>query len=126
MFDPRIIGKEVFESLHGLRQKTVDKQKLPKQKSMAQEIYTYLSTWGLMRLKAEETILKDGREEPVKEFFKCLEKLSDTKPLSNHQGLETLKNLSAQDYIGLTGLALEIAREFSFWVSAIYHDTEDE
>jgi hypothetical protein len=69
-----------------------------------------------MRLKAEETILKDGREDPVKKFFECLEKLSEKSNLS----LDNLKSLSADEYLGLTGLALEIAREFSFWVSAIY------
>jgi hypothetical protein len=36
--------------------------------------------------------------------------------------LDDLKKLDADKYLGLTGLGLEIAREFSFWVSAIYHD----
>jgi len=66
---------------------------------------------------AEETILKDGREEPVKIFFECLQELSGNPDLS----LENLKNLNHDEYIGLTGLALEIAHEFSFWVSAVYH-----
>jgi len=118
IFDPRSIAKPVHGRLSELKNTTTDQAKLKKQKSMAQEIYTYLSTWGLMRLKAEETILKDGREDPVKIFFECLQKLSGDPDLS----LDNLKNLSPDEYLGLTGLALEIAREFSFWVSAIYHD----
>ena len=118
LFDPRTIGTPVYERLSELRTRTNDQAKLRKQKSMAQEIYTYLSTWGLMRLKAEETILTDGREDPVKIFFECLQELSGKPDLS----LEHLKGLSADEYLGLTGLGLEIAREFSFWVSALYHD----
>jgi hypothetical protein len=122
LFDPRTIGTPVYERLSELRTRTNDQAKLRKQKSMAQEIYTYLSTWGLMRLKAEETILKDGREDPVRIFFECLQELSGKPDLS----LKHLKGLSADEYLGLTGLALEIAREFSFWVSAIYHDVSPE
>ncbi len=122
IFDPRSIATPVYERLSELRNTTTDQAKLKKQKSMAQEIYTYLSTWGLMRLKAEETILKDGREDPVKKFFECLEELSGKSNLS----LDNLKNLSPDEYLGLTGLGLEIAREFSFWVSAIYHDVKED
>jgi hypothetical protein len=120
IFDPRSLATPVYERLCKLRNETTDQARLQKQRSMAQEIYTYLSTWGLMRLKAEETILKDGREDPVKKFFECLQEISGLTDLS----LEHLKNLSADEYMGLTGLALEIAREFSFWVSAIYVDVQ--
>ncbi|WP_071455686.1 hypothetical protein [Gloeomargarita lithophora] len=121
-FDPRTLGTPVYEKLNTLKTDTTDQAKLKKQKSMAQELYTYLSTWGLMRLKAEETILKDGREDPVKKFFECLKEISGKEDLS----LDALKTLNADEYLGLTGLGLEIAREFSFWVSAIYHDVRGE
>jgi len=118
-FDPRSLATPVYNLLSKLRNQTKeDTAKLRKQKSMAQELYTYLSTWGLMRLKAEEVILKDGREDPVQIFFECLKEISGYEDLS----LDSLKLLNADDYLGLTGLGLEIAREFSFWVSAIYHD----
>lgn len=117
-FDPRTIATPVYVKLNSLETSTTDESKKKKQKSMAQEIYTYLSTWGLMRLKAEELILKDGREQPVQKFFECLEEISGKSNLN----LESLKNLYFDEYLGLTGLGLEIAREFSFWVSAIYHD----
>jgi hypothetical protein len=48
--------------------------------------------------------------------------LSTTNKLVGIQGLETLKNLLVSDYLGLTGLGLAIAREFSFWSTAVYHD----
>ncbi|NJK35756.1 MAG: hypothetical protein HC919_12880 [Oscillatoriales cyanobacterium SM2_2_1] len=122
-FDPRSFGTPVYNLLSELKNQTGDNlARLRKQKSMAQELYTYLSNWGLMRLKAEAVILRDGREEPVTRFFACLEEISGTPNLN----LENLKNLSADEYLGLTGLGLEIAREFSFWVSAIYRDVEGE
>ncbi|NJK35935.1 MAG: hypothetical protein HC919_13905 [Oscillatoriales cyanobacterium SM2_2_1] len=123
IFDPRGFGKHVYDALTKVRgNRSKDDPITKKQKSMAKELYTYLSTWGLMRLKAEELILKDGREEPVKKFFECLEEISGKSNLN----LESLKNLDFDEYLGLTGLSLEIAREFSFWVSAIYHDVSGE
>jgi len=131
-FDPRSLGIPVYDHLNELKTRTTDVNKLKKQKSMAQELYTYLSTWGLMRLKAEELILtkedkdgrdiSDGREASVKAFFACLAKISR----NNNLSLDDLKKLDADEYLGLTGLGLEIAREFSFWVSAIYHDVKGE
>lgn len=73
-FDRRTLGSSVYEALTNLRQKANNDSILKKQKSMAQEIYTYLSTWGLIRLKAEEQALgTDGWEQSVKAFFQCLE-----------------------------------------------------
>lgn len=123
-FDPRTLGTPVYESLAMLRQQTKgDNAKLKEQKNQAVELYTYLSTWGLMRLKAEEDALsQDGKKQIVQEFFGCLGELSGQKHLGNRQGLDTLKSLPVEDYLGLTGLGLAIAQEFSFWATAVYHD----
>jgi hypothetical protein len=122
-FDPRTISKPVFEVLQELRSRTNDDSRLKEQKNQALELYTYLSTWGMMRLKAEESSLsQEGKKQVVKKYFECLENLSYRKNLTNPQGLITLKDLNIDDYLGLTGLGLEIAQEFSFWANAIYHD----
>jgi hypothetical protein len=127
-FDPRTIGTPVYEVLSELRsQPKQDDSRLKEQKNQAVELYTYLSTWGLMRLKAEEQALsQEGKKQVVKKYFQCLEKLSDIADLSNDRGLETLKKLTTDEYLGLTGLGLEIAREFSFWATAVYHDISGE
>lgn len=123
-FDPRTLSKSVYEALSNLRGgRNGNDPIVKKQKSMAQEIYTYLSTWGLLRLKAEEKALgTDGREQSVHAFFRCLEDISGRSNLANDRGLETLKSLSVDEYLGLTGLGLAIAQEFSFWTTAVYHD----
>ena len=124
-FDPRTISKPVFNALQELYLNTSDDSRRKEQKKQAIELYTYLSTWGMMRLKAEETALnQEGKKEVVAKYFQCLEELSQRNHLSNSQGLTTLKDLSTDDYLGLTGLGLEIAQEFSFWANAIYCDVE--
>jgi hypothetical protein len=125
-FDPRSIGTPVYSALSSLKLQTRDDTtRLKQQKSQAVELYTYLSTWGMMRLKAEEQALgngMEGKKQVVCKFFECLERLSERQNLANTQGLDTLKNLDVSDYLGLTGLGLAIAREFSFWATAVYHD----
>lgn len=124
IFDPRTFSSSVYEALSAASRNADDVLK-KEQKSQAQELYTYLSTWGLMRLKAEEKALSQpGKIAVVRKYFECLENLSGVSGLSLENGLEILKqqNLNADDYLGLTGIALELANEFSFWANAIYHD----
>ncbi len=129
-FDPRAIATPVYEALAGLRsQYEGDPNRLKEQKNQAVELYTYLSTWGMMRLKAEEKALKQkGKQEVVKKFFECLQILSGIKDLAAEDGLRVLKqtNLSTEAYLGLTGLGLALAQEFSFWAAAIYWNIEEE
>jgi hypothetical protein len=120
-FDPRSIGTPVYEALSLLKNQTRQDATLKEQKSQAVELYTYLSTWGMLRLKAEEQALsQDGKKQIVNKFFQCLETISTKSNLTGNQGLETLKNLPVSEYLGLTGLGLAIAQEFSFWTTAIY------
>jgi hypothetical protein len=123
-FDPRTLSKPVYEALSGLRSlPNQDNTRLKEQKNQAVEIYTYLASWGMMRLKAEEKALnQEGKKQVVKKYFECLQTLSGVENLAGDRGLETIKNLSSDDYLGLTGLGLELANEFSFWANAVYHD----
>ncbi len=127
-FDPRTIATPVYEALSSLRsQPNQDETRLKEQKNQAVELYTYLSTWGMMRLKAEEKALnQEGKKQVVKKYFECLQQLSDVKNLAGDDGLNVLKNLSTDEYLGLTGLGLALAQEFSFWASAVYLGIEGE
>ncbi|MEA5495989.1 hypothetical protein VB834_29185 [Limnoraphis robusta Tam1] len=128
VFDPRTIATPVYNALSGLRsQYNGNDTRLKEQKSQAVELYTYLSTWGMMRLKAEEKALsKEGKKDVVRQYFECLQTLSDVQNLVGDQGLETLKNLGTEEYLGLTGLGLALSQEFAFWANAIYHDIKGE
>jgi hypothetical protein len=126
-FDPRTIGTPVYEALSSLRLGTRDNTRLKEQKSQAVELYNYLSTWGMMRLKAEEQALsQNGKIDVVVKYFTCLETLSGVTELSSDRGLEKIKNMDVEEYLGLTGLGLVLAQEFSFWTTAIYHDIQGE
>ncbi|KJH70763.1 hypothetical protein [Aliterella atlantica] len=127
IFDPRTIATPVYNALSELRsQPNQDDTRLKEQKNQAIELYTYLSTWGMMRLKAEEKALsQEGKKQVVKKFFECLQELSLVNNLAGNNGLNHLKNLSTDDYLGLTGLGLSLAQEFSFWATAVYHDVKD-
>ncbi|NMF86659.1 hypothetical protein [Nodosilinea sp. P-1105] len=127
-FDPRTMGMPVHEALAGLRAlPNQEESQLKEQKNQAVELYTYLSTWGMLRLKAEEEALSQaGKKQVVKAFFKCLQTIAERSDLAGQEGLKTLKDMSTDDYLGLTGLALAIAQEFSFWATAVYHDIKGE
>ncbi len=127
-FDPRTIATPVYEALSSLRsQPNQDETRLKEQKNQAVELYTYLSTWGMMRLKAEEKALnQEGKKQVVKKYFECLQQLSDVKNIVGNDGLNVLKNLTTDEYLGLTGLGLALAQEFSFWASAVYWDIKGE
>ena len=132
-FDPRTIGKPVYEALQGLRDEQEQnqrdegkrKERLKEQKNQAVELYTYIATWGLLRLKAEEKAISDdkkGKKQVVQEYFRCLETLAEETSLSGPNGLNTLVGMELDDYLGLTGLGLALAQEFSFWATAVYWD----
>lgn len=128
VFDPRTISTPVYEALAELRQQNNSNQsRLKEQKIQAVELYTYLSTWGMMRLKAEEQALtQDGKKDVVIKYFDCLQRLSGIENLSNNPGLKTLIAMDTDEYLGITGLGLAIAQEFSFWATAVYHDIKGE
>lgn len=123
-FDPRTISTPVFDNLKTLKAKTQDSTKLKEQKSQAVELYTYLATWGLMRLKAEALAQKQGsgKKQMIQCFFETLEQISQKESLD----LDKLKVLEVGDYLGLTGLALQLAREYAFWSKAVYADVKIE
>ena len=131
LIDPRTMSAEVYRKLAELRAAhDSDRRRLKDQYNQAVQTYTYLATWGLLRLKAEELAMtKEGWTDIVKIFFSTLQKLSNTPNLSGTGGLVTLSNqnrMSAETYLGLTGLGLKLSREFAFWASAIYADVKAE
>jgi hypothetical protein len=82
--------------------------------------------WGLLRLKGEDAALVNQaqKQKVVRCFFKTLSQLVFTNERTNQfegsAGLERLTRMSASEYLGLTGVALQVAREFSFWAESLY------
>ncbi|MCS7293721.1 MAG: hypothetical protein RMI89_12270, partial [Gloeomargarita sp. SKYBB_i_bin120] len=74
-FDPRTLATPVYDALKELKRNSRGViETLKEQKNQALELYTYLATWGLMRLKAEEDALsQEGKKQVVRKFFECLQ-----------------------------------------------------
>ena len=125
-YDPRSISSRVYRSLQALRNSTTDRTICDEQKSQAVELYTYIATWGLLRLKGEETALgKESKRAVVICFFQTLSGLAfpeEPNALVGSAGLQKLtqEGMVASSYLGLTGLALQVAQEFAFWAESLY------
>lgn len=126
IFDPRSIATPVYQALTDLsNQARGNDKQLKEQKAQAFALYSYLSTWGMMRLKAEEAAISgDGKKAVIKAYFNCLEQLSTETELAGTKGLQTITAMGTENYLGLTGLGLTLAQEFSFWATAIYVGVE--
>lgn len=131
-YDDRTISQAVFTSLQALSQETTDETARKEQKNQAVELYTYLATWGLLRLQGEiRALSKTTHKQTVQCFFETLGRLVDPEFAANPEvnpfraletGVTYLTGRSASEYLGLTGFAMQVAREFSFWAEAIYAD----
>jgi hypothetical protein len=124
-YDPRTISVKVYENLKQVKQGTLRTEDHDKQKNQAIELYTYIATWGLMRLAGEEPALSNEiqKQKVVRCFFQTLGELAFSEqpnPLVGESKLNTLISMRASEYLGLTGFALQVGREFSFWAEALY------
>jgi hypothetical protein len=127
-YDPRTISTKVYNNLKTVKDKTSKTEDHDKQKSQAVELYTFVATWGLLRLTGEIPALSNERQKQavVECFFRTLGELAFAEetpnPLAETSRIEKLthSNMTASEYLGLTGFALKVAQEFSFWAEALY------
>ncbi|MEC4982703.1 MAG: hypothetical protein SAJ37_00090 [Oscillatoria sp. PMC 1068.18] len=128
LFDPREISKEVYHNLSRIRsEQNNNRQRLKEQYSQSVELYTYLATWGMLRLKAEEFAPNpDGKRDAIIAYFRVLTAITDIRHLLGENSLNTLIAMETEDYLGFTGLGLQVAREFAFWALVIYADVKAE
>lgn len=102
-----------------------------KASAIVQGLSAYISIWGLHRLcgdglkymgvRSEETRYKG---KVYQEFLKTLQKLSQVSFACDDAS--GLINLDLQIYTGLNRLAIELAREWSFWAVPILGEAEQE
>lgn len=132
-YDDRQISKRVYLNLGKLSGDSVEEEKRREQRGQAVELYTYIATWGLLRLQGEDAALtkQPEKRKVVHCFFQTLGELITPEALQDQNanpfnsvesGLDHLTSLPSSEYLGLTGIALQIARKFSFWAEALYSD----
>ena len=109
----------------------VNPQNHKKASGIVQSLPSYISTWGLHRLagdgvkyitaKSDETKYKG---QVYQEFLKKLQAVSQIAFTYNDP--KTLMGLDIKTYSGLNRLAIELAREWSFWAATILGEAEEQ
>lgn len=129
--DTRKFSQETYAALTELKTE-LDSSYHKKASGLIQGLTAYISTWGLHRLSGDATKFLAGKAEDTKYkgkvYRKFLEKLSafSAKKFDiNINDPGSLINMPLREYTALNHLAIELAREWSFWASAILGEAED-
>jgi len=132
--DTRNFSQSAYEGLERVK-RTVAPQNHQKATAIVQGIPSYISTWGLHRLsgdgikymqsRSDETRYNETRYkgQVYQEFLRTLQGLSQV--AFNYQDSKTLIRMDLTIYAGLNRLAIELAREWSFWAPTILGEAQD-
>lgn len=126
--DSRDFSKSAYQGLEEVAKK-VNKDDYKKASSLVQSLSAYISTWGLHRLagdgvKYQKSDSKETRYkyQVIQQFLSTLQKFSQV--AFNPQEPNTLIGMDLTIYTGLNRLAIELAKEWSFWAVTILGEAE--
>ena len=127
--DTRDFSRSAYEGLEQVK-KIVGTKNHKKACAVVQGLPSYISTWGLHRLAGDGVKYCEAMSEETKdkgkvyqEFLKTLQTL--TKVAFAPKEPSTLIGMNLQNYTGLNRLAIELAREWSFWAVTILGEAEE-
>jgi hypothetical protein len=127
--DTRNFSASAYTGLEEVKQ-AVDQKNHKKATAIVQGLPSYISTWGLHRLAGDGIKYTQAKSEDTKykgqvyqEFLKTLKDLSNV--AFDHADPKTLIGMDLTVYTGLNRLAIELAREWSFWAPTILGEAED-
>ncbi|BAZ04394.1 hypothetical protein [Calothrix sp. NIES-3974] len=128
--DTRDFSRHAYNGLLEIKKK-VRSSDHEKASAIVQGISAYISTWGLHRLCGDGLKYMKARSEDTRykgqvyqQFLKTLQELSNISFACDDAG--SLIGMDLQVYTGLNRLAIELAREWSFWVVPILGEAEQE
>jgi hypothetical protein len=128
--DTRDFSRHAYNGLMEVKTQVrpVDHQKAS---GIVQGLSAYISTWGLHRLVGDGLKYTNSGSNETKykgqvyqEFLKTLHRLSQ-EPFA-YNDASSLINLELEKYTGLNRLAIELAKEWSFWAVPILGEAEQE
>jgi hypothetical protein len=127
--DSRKFSQEAYAGLIAVANE-LDKKYHQKASSLVQGLTAYISTWGLHRLSGDTKKFLNGRAEDTKYKGKVYKRfLTSLKSFSakdfNVDDEGSLINMPLKEYTALNRLAIELAREWSFWASAVLGEPEE-
>ena len=126
--DTRDFSRYAYEGLEEVK-KQVKSQNHKKASGIIQSLPSYISTWGLHRLagdglnfraKSDDTKYKG---QVYQSFLQRLQAMSQINFVYSEP--KTLMDLDIHTYAGLNRLAIELAREWSFWAPTILGEAEE-
>ena len=127
--DTRNFSYSAYTGLEAVK-KIVDSKNHKKASAVVQGLSSYISTWGLHRLAGDGIKYSQAKSEDTRykgqvyqEFLKKLKDLS--KVAFDHTDPKTLIGMDLTTYAGLNRLAIELAREWSFWAATILGEAEE-
>ena len=130
--DTRDFSLHAYTGLEEVKKK-IKPELYGKTSSIVQSLPSYISTWGLHGLAGDGVKFrkKDSKDsnstqykgQAYQEFLKTLKKLS--KVAFDHTEPKTLIGMDLTVYTGLNRLAIELAREWSFWAPTILGEAEE-
>lgn len=121
-----------FSAYSGLQevQKKIDLKNHKKASGIVQSLPSYISTWGLHRLAGDGVKYIKAKSDDTKykgqvyqEFLQRLQVISQISFI--YSDPTTLMGLDVTTYASLNRLAIELAREWSFWAATILGEAEE-
>lgn len=127
--DSRQFTKKSYTALKEIESK-LHKDYYKKASGLIQGLAVYISTWGLHRLSGDAVKFSNGKGEDTKYkgkvYFDFLQALKDfSQQQFDVRDPSTLINMPLSEYTALNRLAIELAREWSFWAPAILGEAEE-
>lgn len=133
--DSRKFSQEAYTALNAIVADTqdpyyLDKKYHEKASGVVQGLTAYISTWGLHRLSGDAKKFLNGKAEDTKykgkiykKFLRSLKSFSGKNFNVDDEG--SLLKMPLKEYTSLNRLAIELAREWSFWASAVLEEPEE-
>jgi hypothetical protein len=125
--DTRKFSHSAYAALQEVKT-NVSSKNHKKASSIVQSLPSYVSTWGLYRLAGDGLKYQSGetkyKGQVYQEFLRTLRDLSQVAFAYDDPG--SLFAMELHAYTGLNRLAIELAREWSFWAVPILGEAEEE
>lgn len=127
--DTRNFSLSAYSGLESVRQ-FIQVNSRKKASGIVQSLPSYISSWGLHRLAGDGIKYSEARSEDTRykgvvyqQFLITLQTLTGV-PF-DYRDPKSLMEMGIHEYAGLNRLAIELAREWSFWSVTILGEAED-
>ena len=130
--DTRDFSRSAYQGLEAVK-KAVNATNHKKASGIVQSLPSYISTWGLHRLAGDGKKYSESKSEDTRykgqvyqEFLRTLQKVTGIAfdPVDPRTFMEP-SLMDIKVYTGLNRLAIESAKEWSFWATPILGEAEE-